>query len=380
MRNSVCVLIFAVWLAPALVAAGAFEPHTGWQREPRLETARGVSLGKSVLEMSVGNRFVIADAFFDSHGKIAAAPFRYFISVLDFHGAFGFTDNWTMWIDLPVVWSEQTDSGANRRADGELGDSQAGLLYQFYRSADPLVSLGLGLRWKLPTGNEAPGNRTVNITGTGTTDIEMFCTGRWQAWRYLSLGGALGYNVRLPGAVQYLSDRNSSITNAFLDLGDELFIRLEATAANEWLALRLTGEFRWRFPTKVGMAEYRAEQLDWPVPKNAGASDGDEFILFNGVRYQEWKLHDRLDPSGDLVSNQGFLFTLTPRIIIKPLPWLDIDLFARFHLLGRNSIYLTDRDGDNPSFNNFMPMQALGTSLGGSVVLGELGLTATTRW
>ncbi|RLB58480.1 MAG: hypothetical protein DRI34_04685 [Deltaproteobacteria bacterium] len=372
--------MLTAWLLPVLARAGAFETHTGWQHEPRLETARAVSLGKSVLEMSVGSRFLISDSFFNSDGDIAPAPYRYFVSVLDFHGAFGFTDNWTMWLDLPLVWSEQTDNGANRRADGELGDAEAGLLYQFYRSADPLVSLGLGVRWKLPTGNEAPGNRTVNITGTGTTDIELFFTGRWQVWRYLALGGGLGYNVRLPGAVQFLSDRHSSITNAFLDLGDELFFRLQATAALEWLALRLTGEFRWRFPTKVGMAEYRAEQVDWSVPKNGGSSDGDEFILFNGVRYQEWRLHQRLDPSGELVSNQGFLVTLTPRIIIKPLDWLDIDLFARFHLLGRNSIYLTDKDGDNPSFNNFMPMQVLGTSLGDSVVLGEMGLTVTTRW
>ena len=55
-------------------------------------------------------------------------------------------------------------------------------------------------------------------------------------------------------------------------------------------------------------------------------------------------------------------------------------IYARFHLAGKNSIYLTDKDGDNSSFDNFMPMQAIGTKLGHSVIMGEAGANCTVRW
>ncbi|RME29438.1 MAG: hypothetical protein D6806_01375 [Deltaproteobacteria bacterium] len=363
---------------PAAASAGAFEPHSGWQSEPLLETARGVSLGKSVFEFTLRSRFLFSDAYFDSEQDIGPAPADFFVSTLDLRAAIGFTENWTFWLELPVVWSEQT-AGGSRRTDGQVGDGRAGLVYQFYRHDDPLVSLGFMLNLKLASGSESAGGRKGNITGTGTTDVELGVLGRWQALRMLSVGGGLSYNVRLPEAVQYLSDRISSITNAHLDLGDEFRLWLELTAAVERIAFRLTGQFLYRLPTRVGMAEYRSEHVEWDAP-GAGGSDSDEYIIFNGVHYTEWKVHRRLDPTAPLVSNSGYLLSLSPSVLVKPLDWLEIELFATIHLAGKNSIFLTDKDGDNPSFENFMPMQTLGTSLGDRAVLGEFGLAVTSRF
>ena len=300
------------------------------------------------------------------------------MSTLDLRAAFGFTENWTFWLELPVVWSEQT-AGGNRRTDGQVGDGRAGLVFQFYRHADPLVSVGLALNLKLASGNESAGGRRNNITGTGTTDVELGIIARWQALRMLSVGGGFSYNVRIPEAVQYLSDRISSITNAHLDLGDEFRAWLELTAAVERFAVRLTAQLLYRLPTRVGMAEYKSERLEWESPLSGG-KESDEYIIFNGVHYTEWKVHKRLDPTAPLVSNRGFLVSLSPSVLVKPVDWLEIELFATFHLAGKNSIFLTDKDGDNPSFENFMPMQTLGTSLGDRLVLGEFGLAVTSRF
>ncbi len=381
MKNLAAVFVALGLVAlPRAVWSGAFEEHTSWQHEPRLETAKGISLGKSVIEVSMGYRYLYSDAYFDSDAKIGSAPMKYSMSILDIQGAFGFTENWTLWVDIPIVWSTERDAARARSAEGEMGDSQVGLLYQFFRRNDPTLSMGMGLRWKLPTGNEAAGAKNVNITGTGSTDVELYYIGRSQLLRFLSIDWSGGYNIRFPGTVQYLSDRQSYITNAFLDLGDELFLKVGATAAIEMLAFSLSAEFRYRFPTKVGMPEYRAEILDWTVPKNGNSREQDTFIIYNGANYADWGVHQRLDPTRPLVSNAGYLFTLTPRILFRPFDWLDLDIYARFHLAGKNSIYLTDKDGDNSTFDNFMPMQAIGTKLGNSVIMGEAGANCTVRW
>ncbi len=381
MRNLPVFFLFLGWLAlPLSAAAGAFERHTGWQEEPILETEKGISLGKSVLEMGMGYRFLSSDTYFNSDGKLDAAPYQYSISVLDISWRFGFTENWTFWGNVPLVWSTERDAQRPRSAEGDIGDTEIGVLYQFLRKDDPTLSMGLGLRWKLPTGNEAPGAREFNITGTGITDVEITYLGRWQLLRHLALGWTAGFNVRFPDSVQYLSDRNSSITNAFLDLGDELFLRAELTGAVDKVAVHLAAEFRYRFSTKLGLPEYRAETVRWTDPKNDYAQVEEEFMVFNGTRYMDWDVHQQLDPAKPLVSNAGYLVSLTPRVVYRPLAWLDISLFMRFHMLGKNSIYLTDKDSNNSSIDNFMPMQALGTSLDDRVVLGEAGTNLTLRW
>jgi hypothetical protein len=381
MRNIPALfLVLGLVAFPSSSFASAFEDHTGWQKEPRLETEKGVSLGRSVLEMGMGYRFLHSDAYFNSNGKIGEAPMKYSVSVLDIFGAFGFTENWTMWANIPIVWSSQTEANRARSSDGEIGDCETGLLYQFYRKNDPTLSMGMGMRWKLPTGNEAPGAKNLNITGTGITDVELYYVGRWQFLKNLSMGWATGYNIRIPGSVQYLSDRNNSITNAFLDLGDELFFRADITGAIDMLSVQITAEFRYRFPTKVGMPEYIAEYVQWTDPKNGNSQVDDEFLVYNGATYQEWDVHENLDPNRPLVSNAGYLFSVTPRVVFRPLDWIDLSVYARLHLAGKNSIYLTDKDGNNSSLDNFMPMQALGLNLGDVMVLGEAGANLTARW
>ena len=75
----------------------------------------------------------------------------------------------------------------------------------------------------------------------------------------------------------------------------------------------------------------------------------------------------------------GDVINQTPRLIARPLEWLDITGYVKLHLIGKNSIYLTDKDGDNPSFDNYMPMQAIGFNAGG-VLMGEVGGHVTIRW
>lgn len=380
--TTVAVVLLAL-LLPAAARGAAFEEHTSWQKEPRLETAKGISLGRSVLEMGTGFRYLHSNAFFNSAGEIQTIEnddgwMQFDIMVLDLFARFGFTENWTLWFNMPVVWSSNNDKVRQRESDGLIGDCETGVLYQFYRMDDPTLSMGVGLRWKLPTGQETPGAKDVNITGTGTTDVEFFYAARWQVLRYLNIGLSTGYNIRFPGAVQYLSDQHSSVTNAFLDLGDEIFLRGEVTGAIKWGAVRLTAEFRYRLPTEVAMPEFIPETIQWKNPRT-GETEEDTFMLYNGASYEKWGLHERLDPTKDLVSSSGYLFSLTPEIIFRPLDWLDLSLYAKIHLMGRNSIFLTDKNSDNQSFNNFMPMQALGRSLG-LAVIGETGGYATVRW
>ena len=378
-KISVICIILGVVL-PGTVIGGAFEQHTGWQKEPLLETEKGITLGKSVIEMITGVRYLDSTSFFNSHGKIDDAPMDFSVITWDLIVRFGFTGNWTFSAHIPVIWSEEEDALRVRSTEGEIGDSEVGVLYQFFRQNDPTLSMGVSLLWKLPTGGEAPGTRNVNITGTGTTDVELAYLGRWQVLSNLSVGWATGYNIRFPGPVQYLSDRHSYVTNAFLDLGDELFLRAEGTLAIDMFALKVIGEFRYRFSTEVGMPEYRVEELSWINPKSL-EPETEEYLLYNGASYQEWDVPKDLVPfpSEDMVSSAGYLISITPQLIIRPLEWLDITLTAKLHLLGRNTIYLTNKDGDNATFDNFMPMQTLGRSIG-FAVLGEVGGYTTVRW
>lgn len=416
MKRVTTLLIAAALLLPPTLAFGsAFEDHATWQKEPWLETEKGISVGKSVLEMGTGLRFIHATDFFNTEGRIDGGTFweniyedpgtllgrkqkaknpymnrRYDIFIWDLFWRFGFTENWTLWGNIPFVWSAEdrfyesadlTGGGTwdeARAADFEIGDCTAGVLYQFYRKDDPTLSMGLSLLWKLPTGNEAPGEMNMNITGTGTTDVELSFLGRWQIMRYISVGWAAGYNIRFPGTVQYLMDNHTGFTNAQVDLGDELYARADAIVGIEYVALQVLAEFRYRFETQVAVPDFRAETVQWVNPRT-GDLEQETYLLHNGARFEDWDIHKLFDPSEKLVSSAGHLVTITPRLIVRPLDWLDLSGYVKFHLLGKNSIYLTNRDGDNPSFDNFMPMQALGFNAGG-ILVGEVGGHVTIRW
>ncbi len=373
-RQLPLVLILGLALIPTSALAVAFEEHSSWDQEPWLETERGVSLGMSVLEMSTGFRYLRSDAYFTSNGTLDEAPFKYEVMTWDFSWRFGFTENWTLWGNLPVVWSEQLDTDRERTAEGELGDAETGIIYQFFRRNDPTVSMGASLRWKLPTGSEVPGRNNLNITSTGTTAVELAYVGRWQLWRYLALGWSVGYDIRLPGPVQYIIDRHTTLTNAWLDLGDVIHAELDLIGGIKYVALHLKARFSYRFQSALALPEFRAETVRWEDPAT-GDEQVEEFMIYNGADYKNW---DVLSPRGEKVSSDGYMLTLTPRLIIRPVDWLDLILFARIHLLGKNSIYLMDKDQNNPTINNFMPMQTLGWDQG--LVLGELGFKTLIRW
>jgi hypothetical protein len=373
-RHLLPLLILGLALTPTPVFGLAFEEHSSWQKEPWLETEKGVSLGMSVLEMGTGVRFLRSDTYFNSNGNIGDAPAQFDVITWDLFWRFGFTDNWTLWGNLPIVWSDQLEVSRSRTADGELGDSDVGLLYQFYRRNDPTLSMGASLRWRLPTGSEIPGNNNRNITSTGTTAVELAYIGRAQLMRYLAVGWSVGYNIKLPGTVQYILDRHTSITNAWLDLGDEIHAEVDLIGGIEYVSLHLQGRFTYRFASALAIPEYRAETIRWTNPAT-GEQVEEEYMLHNGASYTDW---DVLSPTGQKVSGAGYLFTLTPRLIVRPVDWMDLILFVQLHLLGKNSIYLVNKDGDNSTIDNFMPMQTLGMDAG--LVIGEMGFQALVRW
>ncbi|NMB77321.1 MAG: hypothetical protein GYA21_19605 [Myxococcales bacterium] len=384
MRNVLSVMWIAVLGGlPAGALASAFDDHTNWQQEPMLETAKPLSLGRSVLEMGTGLRYLNSTEFFNSGGKIQEAPYKYNIYTWDFFMRFGFTENWTLWANLPVVWSELSNYKAiqqdrQRKTSGKLGDSDVGVLYQFFHHADPMVSMAFQIRWRLPTGAEAPGQHDVNIAGTGLTDVDISYLGRIQPFRNLSLGWGLGYNIRFPGAVQYINDQalDSSFTNNKLDPGDELYGQADVTAAIDWVSLQVLFRFMYRLPTQMASPEFKFQTMKWKLPNGEEVSE--EYVVFNGATYHDLDVREKLQPAGKLVSSAGYLFTIQPRIIVRPVDWLDLTLFAKLYPIGQNSIYVHNSAGDNPSVDNFMPMQALGTKMG--ILLGEVGGSLTYRW
>ncbi|MBN2497533.1 MAG: hypothetical protein JXR96_23270 [Deltaproteobacteria bacterium] len=369
------LLTTGVLLSPATALSAAFEEHSSWDTEPWLETEKGISKGMAVLEMTAGLRFLTSNQFFNSNEKLQAAPSSFDMIFLDFSWYYGFTENWTFWTHVPIVWSELTTAGAHRETEGKIGDCETGIIYQFFRRSDPTLSMGIGLRWKLPTGSETPGAETYNITGTGTTDVELSFLSRFQVWKYLSVGASFGYNLRFPETVQYIVDRHTSITNAGLDLGDEIYGQIDIVGGIKWVALQVSGRFTWRNTSAMALAEYRTETVRWTNPAT-GLIEETELLLFNGARYEDWEV---VTPEGGRASNDGYLFTLTPSLIIRPLDWIDLVLFADIHLIGKNSRYIVNKDGNNPTIDNFEPMQVLGQKLGGLVV-GEFGLALTGRY
>ena len=368
-------LVLAWILVPATAFAVAFEEHSSWQKEPRLETERGVSLGMSVLEMGTGFRMVTSEIFFNSQGSLQTALNSYEIVTFDVFWRFGFTENWTLWGNVPFIWSEQTEVDFQRTAYGRLGDSETGVIYQFFRRKQPTLSMGVQVRWKLPTGSETVGKNNRNITGTGTTDVELAYLGRIQIIDFLAIGWSVGYNIRFPGTVQYILDRNTQITNASLDLGDEIHGQLDLIGALDYLAVTLSARFTHRFATALAIGEYRAETVKWTNP-TTGEEEEEEYLLYNGARFRDWSV---LDAQGVRRSSAGYLFTLIPQLLIRPLDWFDISFYAQFHLAGVNSIYLMNAEQNNSTIDNFMPMQALGKEFF-SMVLGEIGGRTTIRW
>ena len=106
MKNlSALFLVLGLLAMPASTWAVAFEEHTSWHKEPILETEKGISLGQSVIETGIRYRFLFSDSYFNSDAKIDDAPYKYSVSIMEIFGSFGFTENWTMWLNIPVVWS-----------------------------------------------------------------------------------------------------------------------------------------------------------------------------------------------------------------------------------------------------------------------------------
>jgi len=368
-------LLGMLTLAPLPALAVAFEDHTAEQQEPMLETEKGVTIGRSVLEMESGFRFLRSDVYFNSNGNLQPATHEFDIWTWDIDLRFGFTENWTLWASLPVVWSDQTNATRVRKTEGEVGDCQVGVVYQFYRVDDPTLSLGFQMRWKLPTGREGVGGNNLNITGTGTTDVEASLVGRWQLWDYIAAHWSAGYNLRFPGTVMYILDGHTSLTNAAVDLGDELHAELGVVGGFEYLVLDLTARFTYRFETSLALPEMRKETVRFVGPD--GTMQEEVRMVYNTGDYKAW---DALDPQMRPTSSAGYLLTLTPTITVRPVDWLDITLFARMHLMGKNSVYLVNKDRTNSTIDNFMPMQTLGTELFGGFVVGEVGATLLARW
>jgi hypothetical protein len=362
-------------LAPLPALATAFEEHSHEQVEPVLETAKGVSVGRTVLEVQSGFRYLRSDVYFNSNGKLQAAPAEFDIWTWDINMRFGFTDNWTLWGNLPVVWSEQTNTTRPRKTDGQVGDCQLGAIYQFYRADDPTLSLGAQMRWKLPTGREGVGQQSLNITGTGTTDVELAFVGRAQLWDYIALSWSAGYNLRFPGTVQYILDGYTSMTNASIDLGDELHAELGVMAGFEYLVFNLLARFTYRFESSLALPEIRKETVRYTGPDGTQVSE--VRMVYNTGDYKSW---DTLDPQMRPTSSAGYMLSITPSFIIRPVEWLDINLFARLNVMGKNSIYLVNKDRNNATIDNFMPMQTLGTELFGGFVVGEVGASLLARW
>ncbi|HSA24021.1 MAG TPA: hypothetical protein P5076_21355, partial [Myxococcota bacterium] len=70
-------LLGSITLAPLPVLAAAFEEHTHEQAEPVLETAKGVSVGRAVLEIKSGFRYLRSDVYFNSNGNLQPAPYEF---------------------------------------------------------------------------------------------------------------------------------------------------------------------------------------------------------------------------------------------------------------------------------------------------------------
>ena len=76
MKRVAALLVASALLGlPSFVFGSAFEDHTSWQKEPWLETEKGISIGKSVLELGMGFRFIHATDFFNTEVRIDGGTF-----------------------------------------------------------------------------------------------------------------------------------------------------------------------------------------------------------------------------------------------------------------------------------------------------------------
>jgi len=370
MRKSLVAACLAITVAlvSSAVFAGPFGRKASQVDVPKLIVERPLSLGRAVLELSLGVGYRSVDSVFDSDGGVERSVKTISVAtkdilksmpeevtttytIMDVGVNFGLTNNLTLGFNIPFYFVGQTiddfdsivaaenyplleDSlGDQEPSATNMGDATLWAIYQVWGKAAPLSSLAVKLVLKTTSGNDSFGDvtsetmfndekgewhpdtvefqeikdsRTI-LTGTGQTDLALSLLFKQQ---FGPVAGTLeaGYNARFEDRVMYIPYLlgNTVGFTGKIDPGDEIFGNLELVVQPiEYVAIGADLRFFYRGKSRAA----------WPKYYAAEPSDTDPVYrpndIFVGDHYRDVLIPEfAKDPRGNYVlSWEGNLAT-----------------------------------------------------------------------
>ncbi len=214
------------------------------------EPSKSIGLKKNQGSLGFMGSYMHSTKFFNSSGSReesshssypGSSAEEYHDASLVIRTAYGITDNFGLWFDLPLVYRKEVQ--ALHAGDWGLGDIHAGLRYIFFRSPKDAVEVGFDLQSRFPTGDTdvhfsdpIRGRSGELPLGTGNQDLSLGLVSRWHALPWLSLDLRGLYTFRFSALVEYLqapttlqisADGSQQALlptgNLNIDWGDEVF-------------------------------------------------------------------------------------------------------------------------------------------------------------
>lgn len=193
--------------------------------------------------------YKLSQDFFDASGdKLSSAdasfpdgiPERFHDAVLLFQSAYGVTNRFSLWLDVPLVFRKE--SATTGISDWGLGDIESGGRYRFLGSKDSPLEVSGQVLAKFGTGDSDVSfvDPTLGKTGdlplgTGNTDVEVGLESKWHALPTFAMRAGAAYRVRFDALAEYLqtervmiSSTDASVSaslpvgNFKIDWGDEI--------------------------------------------------------------------------------------------------------------------------------------------------------------
>jgi len=211
-----------------------FEPKTMQMAFPLWSIQRGLVLTKGWVEVTAAASVKESTGHWDVQGKPVD-----FDATSMLHSTQSFGVRYGIGHHTELTWSAtsnyaewgDSNTGTNVTHLG-LGDMRFGVVYELFRQLAPMLSVATYAEYKVPGGNESPGDASEGIdrfsyivTTTGTPDVTLGA-GLKREWGIAAITGDAGYVWRLPGTPLYAVDPTNPMGNGWVKPGDE--VRLTA--------------------------------------------------------------------------------------------------------------------------------------------------------
>lgn len=255
-----------VLLLPALISSFSPAEAAGFQvktmRAPlsASQVERALVIGRGWLEFDIGGDYKSATGYWDENGKAQEFDGANWLYTTERLGLrYGIARRAELYWNFPFhyVNLSNTKLKTNTSSFG-LGDLSFGYKYEWFRRDAPLTSVITDLKFRMPSGSEAPASTiggpntvTTMVLSTGQPDISLALRAKQQIGP-LSVEGGVDYVHRFSAVTQFVVEVEEYQFQGRFKPGDEVRVNLQPTVQAGPVAIGVNALYGHRFLAMSG--------------------------------------------------------------------------------------------------------------------------------